>query len=49
MDRKLQDKCVDVVKQKMQPQNLKIRADFEVKCTSYEGIEAIKEVLTAAE
>ena len=49
MDLKLQDKCVDAVKQKTQSQNLKIRVDLESKCTSYKGIEAIKEALTAAE
>jgi len=37
------------IKRKLTPQPVKIRADFEVTCFAYEGIEAIKASLVAAE
>lgn len=38
-------KLIEEIKKKMSPQALKIRADIEVSCFSYEGIEAIKTAL----
>lgn len=35
------------IKRRMAVQPLKIRADFELTCFSYEGIDAIKEALKA--
>jgi translation initiation factor 2 subunit 1 len=32
----------------MAPQPIKLRADFELTCFTYEGIEALKEALLAA-
>lgn len=37
------------IKRKLTPQPVKIRADFEVTCFAYEGIDAIKASLIAAE
>jgi translation initiation factor 2 subunit 1 len=37
------------VRRRLAPQAVKIRADFEVRCFTEEGIDAIKEALTAGE
>lgn len=37
------------IKRKLAPQPVKIRADIEVTCFTYEGIDAIKAALTAGE
>lgn len=36
------------IARKMAPQPVKIRADFELTCLTYEGIDAIKEALITA-
>ena len=41
--------CVAYVKTKMMPQPLKIRADIQVTCFSYEGVNAVKEALLAGQ
>jgi translation initiation factor 2 subunit 1 len=38
----------DSVAKKMAPTPVKLRADFEVTCFTYEGIDAIKEALLTA-
>ena len=40
---------VENVRKKMRPQPVKIRADFEITCFAYEGIEAIKDALREGE
>lgn len=42
---KIKEKLIEDVKKRLTPQALKIRADIEVSCFSYEGIEAIKVAL----
>lgn len=37
------------IKRRLAPQPVKIRADIEVTCFTYEGIDAIKEALNAGE
>lgn len=44
-----EEKLVENVKKKMRPQPVKIRADFEITCFAYEGIDAIKEALSEGE
>ena len=41
----MKEKLVEDIKKKLTPQAVKIRADFEVSCFSYEGVEAVKESL----
>jgi len=41
------DNLVSNIKLRMQPQPLKIRADIEVSCFKYEGIDAVKRALKA--
>jgi len=45
MDGETKTCLVDYVKKKLSPQPIKIRADIEVTCFAYEGINAIKEAL----
>ncbi len=44
-----EEKLVENVRKKMRPQPVKIRADFEITCFAYEGIDAIKASLRAGE
>jgi len=46
---KILDPLLAVIRRKMTPQPVRIRADIEVICYNYEGIEAIKAALTAGE
>ena len=43
------DELKGQISRRLTPQAVKIRADVEVSCFSYEGIDAIKEALQAAE
>ena len=43
------EQIITYVKRRLAPQPIKIRADIEVTCFSYEGIDAIKEGLTLGE
>jgi translation initiation factor 2 subunit 1 len=45
----LLDALLKNIKRRLTPQAIKIRADVEVMCFAYEGIDAIKEALLAAE
>lgn len=45
----IQQDIVTNVKRKMAPQPVKIRADIEVTCFTYEGVDAIKEALLKGE
>ena len=38
-------KLLEDITKKLTPQAVKIRADFEVSCFAYEGVEAVKEAL----
>ena len=49
VDEDIKGMLLSYVKRKLAPQPVKIRADIEVTCFTYEGIEAIKEALTAGE
>lgn len=41
----VKEKLIEDIKKKLTPQALKIRADIEVSCFAYDGIEAIKTAL----
>ncbi len=43
------DALMKNISKRLTPQAIKIRADLEVMCFAYDGIDAIKEALTAAE
>lgn len=45
----VKEAVVTYIKRKLAPQPVKIRADIEVTCFAYEGIDAIREALTAGE
>mmetsp|Transcript_30332 Transcript_30332/g.33087 ORF Transcript_30332/g.33087 Transcript_30332/m.33087 type:complete len:313 (-) Transcript_30332:200-1138(-) len=49
VDEDTKDAVVTYIKRKLAPQPVKIRADIEVTCFAYDGIDAIKEALTAGE
>lgn len=49
MDEATQATLVSYIKRRLAPQPVKIRADIEVTCFTYEGIDAIKQALTAGE
>ncbi|GMR52806.1 hypothetical protein PMAYCL1PPCAC_23001, partial [Pristionchus mayeri] len=41
----IKEKLIEDIRKKLTPQAVKIRADIEVSCFAYEGIEAVKEAL----
>ena len=43
----LKEKLVCEIKRRLTPQALRIRADFDITCYGYEGIDAIKEAIKA--
>lgn len=45
----IKESVTSYIKRKLAPQPVKIRADIEVTCFAYDGIDAIKEALTAGE
>lgn len=45
----IKDCVMNYVKRKLAPQPVKIRADIELTCFTYEGIDAIKAALSAGE
>lgn len=45
----MKDAIISHITRKLAPQPVKIRADIEVTCFTYEGIDAIKEALSLAE
>lgn len=45
----VRESILQYIKRKLAPQPVKIRADIEVTCFTYEGIDAIKEALHAGE
>jgi translation initiation factor 2 subunit 1 len=45
----IKEALITYIKRKLAPQPVKIRADIEVTCFAYEGIDAIKEALAAGE
>ena len=49
VDEETQTALVSYIKRRLAPQPVKIRADIEVTCFTYEGIDAIKEALTEGE
>jgi len=49
VDEEIKSMLLAYVKRKLAPQPVKIRADIEVTCFTYEGIEAIREALIAGE
>ena len=49
VDPEVKEALLVYVKRRLAPQPVKIRADIEVTCFTYEGIDAIKEALTEGE
>ena len=49
VDQKIKDELMNILKEKLVPQPVKIRADFKLTCYTFEGIEAIKEALLNGE
>ncbi len=47
LDEETKEKLLDNIKQKLTQQAVKIRADVEVACYTYEGIDAVKDALRA--
>lgn len=45
----MRDQLLKNIKRRMTPQPLKIRADVEMTCFAYDGIERIKAAMRAAE
>ena len=41
----LKDKLISEIKKRLTPYALRIRADFEITCFGYEGIDAIKKAI----
>eukprot|EP00605_Chrysophyceae_sp_TOSAG23-4_P000289 GSChrysophyteH1.ASY1.ANO1.334.1 assembled CDS len=49
IDQETKDMILSYVKRRLAPQPVKVRADIEVTCFTYEGIDAIKDALLAGE
>ena len=49
VDEDMKNSVLSYVKRRLAPQPVKIRADLEVSCFNYEGIDAVKEALLAGE
>ncbi|KAJ2377020.1 hypothetical protein IW150_001628 [Coemansia sp. RSA 2607] len=49
LDPKTKEELVAIISHDLRPQRSKLRADIEVTCTEYQGIEAIRKALTAGE
>jgi len=49
VDQKLKDELVKILKERLVPQPVKIRADFKLTCYTFDGIDAIKEALLSGE
>ena len=49
VDQTIKDELKKILKERLVPQPVKIRADFKLTCYTFEGIEAIKEALIAGE
>eukprot|EP00761_Pharyngomonas_kirbyi_P012414 gb/GECH01012441.1/.p1 GENE.gb/GECH01012441.1/~~gb/GECH01012441.1/.p1 ORF type:complete len:304 (+),score=64.24 gb/GECH01012441.1/:1-912(+) len=49
VETKIRDTLLDIIQKRMKPQPVKLRADLEVTCFGYEGIDAIKEALFQGE
>lgn len=47
LEKEIQETLMSEIKRRMAVQPLKIRADFELTCFSYDGIDAIKDALKA--
>ncbi|KAL4235850.1 Eukaryotic translation initiation factor 2 subunit 1 [Mactra antiquata] len=45
IDEKTKDVLLENIKRRLTPQSVKIRADIEVACTNYEGVDAVKRAL----
>lgn len=49
VDENIKEELMKILKEKLVPQPLKIRADFKLTCYTFEGIDAIKEALMNGE
>jgi len=49
IDKDIREDLIDILKVKMVPEPIKIRADFKLTCYKFEGIEAIKAALLEGE
>ena len=49
VDQNIKEELMKILKQKLAPQPVKIRADFRLSCYTFEGIDAIKEALLNGE
>jgi len=49
IDKDIIEDLIDILKVKMVPEPIKIRADFKLTCYKFEGIEAIKAALLEGE
>lgn len=47
-DEQVKSKLLKEIQRRLTPQQLQIRADFELTCFTYEGIDAIKYALSLA-
>lgn len=45
----IKEDLLHYIQRRLTPQAMKIRADIEVNCFAYEGVEAVKHALTAGE
>ncbi len=49
IEKDIREDLIDILKVKMVPEPVKIRADFKLTCYKFEGIEAIKAALLEGE